>query len=291
MAVWQGLARVRESMRGRRIGRRAAVAMGAAAALTMVTMMSPITTAHAARDVAGFTTIPGFFGVDSCTTLDAATAEAMPTQYYVAELGAGAYSLDCVQRDVMQYVGEDYVHGYWGLSGPDSSTADAYAFGQQQAQAALDAWQNTPGVAGITIFADVEFGFGGWTRDPTSDQQQRNMQLLNGFLTTIAQAQFIPGVYINNHDKTTWFPDGYISPVPFVYWVAGGPLSGTMPAPCDPVGFTLPPVAHGWQSTVAQTTFAGQKAELWQYWLSGSGCSGDFNYTLQTGYHAFLPNI
>ena len=288
MAVWQGFVRMRERAGGRRFGIRVALA---AATLVSLAALTPITTAHAARGVAGYTSIPGFFGVDSCTTLAAATAEAMPTQYYVAELGAGAYSLDCVQQDVMGYVGQDYVHGYWGLSGPASSTADPYAYGQQQAQAAINAWQNTPGVAGITIFADVEFGFGGWTHQPTSDQQQQNVKILNGFLTTLAQAQFVPGVYINNNDKTTWFPADYVSPVPFVYWVAGGPLSGTMPAPCDPVGFTLPPVAQGWESTVAQTTFAGQKAELWQYWLSGSGCSGDFNYTLQTGYHAFLPNI
>ena len=121
MAVWQGFVRMRERAGGRRFGIRVALA---AATLVSLAALTPITTAHASRGVAGYTSIPGFFGVDSCTTLAAATAEAMPTQYYVAELGAGAYSLDCVQRDVMQYVGEDYVHGYWGLSGPDSSTAD-----------------------------------------------------------------------------------------------------------------------------------------------------------------------
>ncbi|HKT38366.1 MAG TPA: hypothetical protein VJR48_08330, partial [Ktedonobacterales bacterium] len=195
-----------------------------------------------------------------------------------------------VQHDVMDYVGEDYVHSYWGLSGP-SDASNPYAYGQQQAQAALNAWQNIPGIAGITIFADVEYGFGGWSKQPTPEQQQRNVQLLNGFLTTIAEAQFVPGVYINNSNKASWFPSDYVSQVPFVYWVAGGPLSGMMPAPCDPAGFTLPPVVNGWQSMVSQTTFAGQKAELWQYWLSDSGCSGDFVYTPQTGYHAFLPNI
>ncbi|MGE5335342.1 MAG: hypothetical protein ACM3N4_11625 [Nitrososphaerota archaeon] len=285
MALGQGFVWMRGSVR------RIAIPVAlAAVALATVFMVTPISTAHAATFMASDSGFPGSFGVDSCTALASATAESMPTQFYVAELGAGAYSLDCVQQDVMGYVGQDYVHGYWGLSGPNGA-ADPYAYGQQQAEAALNAWQNTPGVAGITIFADVEYGFGGWTRQPTPDQQKQNEQLLNGFLTTIAQAQFVPGVYINNNNKATWFPNDYISQVPFVYWVAGGPLSGTMPAPCDPSGFTLPPVVHGWQSTVSQATFAGQKAELWQYWLSDFGCSGDFVYTPQTGYHAFLPNV
>jgi hypothetical protein len=287
MALWQRFVGMQGGLRGKRIGIRLTFV---AVTLAAVAILTPIATAHAAQFQVSDSGFPGSFGVDSCTTLSAATAEMMPTQFYVAELGAGAYSLDCVQQDVMGYVGQDYVHGYWGLSGPNGAT-DPYAYGQQQGQAALDAWHNTPGVAGITIFADVEYGFGGWTKQPTPEQRQQNVQLLNGFLTTIAEAQFVPGVYINNNDKTTWFPPDYVSQAPFVYWVAGGPLSGTMPAPCDPVGFTLPPVVHGWQSTVSQTTFAGQKAELWQYWLSGFGCEGDFNYTLQTGYHAFLPNV
>ncbi len=287
MVLWQRFVRMQGGLRGRRIGIRVAFA---ALTLATVAVLTPISSAHAANMIANDSGYPGTFGVDSCTTLGAATGELMPTQFYIAELGAGAYSLDCVQQDVMGFVGQDYVHGYWGLSGPDGQ-ADPYAYGQQQANSALEAWHNIPGIAGITIFADVEYGFGGWAQQPTPDQQLQNVQLLNGFLTTIAEAQFIPGVYINNNNKATWFPADYISQVPFVYWVAGGPLSGTMPAPCDPVGLTLPPVVHGWQSSVSLATFAGQKAELWQYWLSDFGCSGDFIYTPQTGYHAFLPNV
>ena len=40
----------------------------------------------------------------------------------------------------------------------------------------------------------------GWT-SMTPEQQQQDVQLLNGFLTTIAEAQFVPGVYINNKDR------------------------------------------------------------------------------------------
>jgi hypothetical protein len=28
---------------------------------------------------------------------------------------------------------------------------------------------------------------------------------------------------------------------------------------------------------------------VWQYWLSGMGCGGDFNYSLQSGYSKFTP--
>lgn len=287
MAVWQGIVRLWAGVRERRISTRVGFA---ALTLAAVAVVAPMSTAHAATLETGSPNYLGSFGVDSCTPLQAATAELMPTQFYVAELGAGAYSLDCVQQDVMGYVGEDYVHGYWGLTGPNDVT-DPYVYGQQQAQAAIDAWHKIPGIAGITIFADVEYGFGGWSQQPTPQQQARNVQLLNGFLTTIAEAQFIPGVYVNNNDKRTWFPADYISQVPFVYWVAGGPGSGSMCAPCEPICQTLPPVIQNWHTVVSQTTFAGQKAEIWQYWLSGSGCNGDFVYTPQTGYHAFLPNV
>lgn len=288
MALRQG--NVGKRVRGR--GQRVIVRLAAVAVMfAAFALLIPIGSVHAAPLAAIDSGYPGAFGVDSCTALADATAELMPTRFYVAELGAGAYGLNCVEQDTISYVGEDYVHGYWGLTGPDGAPTDAYDYGVQQAQAAIDAWNNTPGVAGITIFADVEYGFSGWVQQPTPDQQAQNVQLLNGFLTTIAQAQFVPGVYINDSDKTGWFPADYISQVPFVYWVAGGSLSGTMCAPCEPICQTLPPVVEGWQSTVSTETFAGQKAEIWQYWLSGSGCNGDFNYTAQDAFHAFLPNV
>jgi hypothetical protein len=31
------------------------------------------------------------------------------------------------------------------------------------------------------------------------------------------------------------------------------------------------------------------QAVMWQYWLSGMGCGGDFNYSPQSGYSAFMP--
>jgi hypothetical protein len=148
------------------------------------------------------------------------------------------------------------------------------------------AWQGTPGVGGLTIFADIEAGFGGWG-DGAS--QQDVASVLDGFLTGIASAQFVPGVYIAAADRDAWFPSDYLPAVPFVYWVAGGQYAGTMCAPCMPDCDTLTPVYQIWNDAVQQETFAGQGAAIWQYWLSDFGCAGDYNYSPQSGYQKFVP--
>lgn len=234
----------------------------------------------------GSRSIVGYFGVDGCTTAAAGSAEAMPLQFYIAELGATNYGVGCFNKHTSAYVGDVFTHGYWGVSGPNLANGDPFAYGQQQAQAALDAWKNTPGVAGNTIFADIEAGFDGWG-DPATPAQ--NAALLDGFLTTVAQANYVPGVYINNSNRDNWFPSDYVPAVPFVYWVAGGPYANSMCAPCAKDCDTLTPVAQSWRDAVAKETFAGQAAAIWQYWLSGAGCNGDFNYSPQTGYHVFTP--
>lgn len=234
----------------------------------------------------GARSIVGYFGVDGCTTPVAGSVAAMPLQFYIAELGATHYGVGCFNKHTSAFVGDDFTHGYWGVSGPNLASDTPFAFGQAQARAALDAWQHTPGIGGYTIFADIEAGFDGWGGDATPAQ---NADLLDGFLTTIAQANYVPGVYINNTDRDNWFPSDYMSAVPFVYWIAGGPYANSMCAPCAENCDTLTPVAKHWQDAVGNATFAGQAAVIWQYWLSGAGCDGDFNYSPQTGYHVFTP--
>ncbi len=212
----------------------------------------------------------------------------MPLQFYIGELGATRYGAGCFNVATARYVAAIRTHGYWGLCGPKSRPArlrDAAAFGQSQAVAAIRAWNNNPDVAGRTLFADVEAGFGGWGA-PLSPAE--NVALLDGFLLTIASAGFVPGVYINESDKMTWFPPDYTAAAPFVYWVAGGPLSGTMPGPCHS-GDTMAPVRAAWSRAVGQETFGGMKAVIWQYWLSPLGCVGDFNYSPQSGRARFAP--
>jgi hypothetical protein len=232
--------------------------------------------------------IPGFFGVDSCTALPRALVAGMPLQYYIGELGATQHGINCFDHNTATHVGPAFTHGYWGVCGPNAMPAgltDPGVWGQQQALAAIDAWNNNPYVGGRTLFADIEAGFGGWGK-PIS--QADNVALLNGFLEVITQTGFIPGVYINRSERTAYFPVDYVAPLPFVYWVAGGKLAGTMAGPCQP-GDTLQPTFTAWSTSVQQETFGGMQAVMWQYWLSGMGCGGDFNYSPQSGYSAFMP--
>ena len=264
-----------------------ALAAGAAAAtVNVLTAGSAKASPGQFASLQGSRSIVGYFGVDGCTTPAAGSVAAMPLQFYIAELGATHYGVGCFNAQTSAYVGADFTHGYWGVSGPNLANGDPFGYGQAQAQAALDAWKNTPGVGGYTLFADVEGGFDGWG-DPATPAQ--NAALLDGFLTTIAQAQYVPGVYINNSDRNNWFPSDYVPAVPFVYWVAGGRYANTMCPPCAENCDTLTPVAQNWRDAVVNETFAGQAAVIWQYWLSGAGCGGDFNYSPQTGYHVFTP--
>lgn len=230
----------------------------------------------------------GFFGVDSCTPLSAAVGAAMPLHFYIAEVGAGANGLNCFDPATAAQVGPDFTHAYWGLCGPNYSPdpTNPYDYGKRQALAALNAVAQIPTIAGHTLFADVEYGFGGWA-DGAS--QAQHAAVLDGFLETIAAAQFVPGVYVNNSSRDNWFPDGYTPNVPFVYWLAGGELAGTMCPPCDPTCYTLGDVRIGWNTTVSQASFGGMSPVLWQYWLSDFGCGGDFNFSPQPGYQTFMP--
>lgn len=230
--------------------------------------------------------ITGYFGVDGCTTAAAGSVAAMPLQFYIAQLGATHYGVGCFNKHTSAFVGDNFTHGYWGVSGPNLTDGDPFAYGQAQARAALDAWKHTPGIGGYTIFADIEAGFDGWGASATPSQ---NAALLDGFLTVIAQANYTPGVYINNSDRDNWFPHDYVPAVPFVYWVAGGPHANSMCAPCAQDCDTLTPVVQSWRDAVGNESFAGQAAVIWQYWLSGAGCDGDFNYSPQSGYHVFTP--
>lgn len=232
--------------------------------------------------------VGGFFGVDSCTSLLHAFAASMPVQFYIAEIGAGANGLNCFDPATAAQAGPDYTHGYWGLCGPNYAVdpSDPYGYGKQQALDALQAISALPAINGHTLFADVEYGFGGWANGASHAQ---HAAVLDGFLETIAAAQYVPGVYINNSSRNNWFPAGYAPRVPFVYWVAGGPWAGSMCAPCDNACDTLTPTRDAWNNAVSKETFGGQYAAMWQYWLSDFGCSGDFNFSPQSGYQAFTP--
>jgi hypothetical protein len=211
-------------------------------------------------------------------------------QFYVGELGATQNGLACFNVGTAAAVGIEFTHGYWGLCGPNfmgsAGFSDAASYGAMQAQLAIAAWNANHNCGGQTIFADVESGFGGWGAPATPHQHGA---LLDAFLETLAQSGFVPGVYIADDAKSSWFASNYVAAVPFVYWVAGGPFAGAMCAPCAPACYTLGPTATMWLQSVSQGAFGGMQAILWQYWLSGFGCSGDFDYSPQNGQGSFVP--
>lgn len=246
----------------------------------------------------------GYWGADSNTPLTTATVAGMPLHFYIGKLGATVGHLTAFAHDTAAAVGAARTHGYWGLAGPASSAAAAMTapsgaiasglfasahsaasvFGQQQAMAAISAW-GAAGIQGRTIFADVEAGFDGWGDSVPPEQCA---QLLDGFLATIAAEGFEPGVYINNSSRG-WFPGNYRAAVPFVYWTVAGVSQDQLCPPCAQGCDTLSSVAQEWQQTIAQTTFAGQSAIVWQYWPSDFGCNGDYNFSPQSGYNSFTP--
>ena len=210
----------------------------------------------------------------------------MPLEYYVGELGATQHNAACFDENTSAFVTPAFTHGYWGVCGPNEGDSDPTTYGRQQAEAAIEAWNSNVSLGGRTIFADVESGFGGWGAPATKDD---NVALVNAFISRIAEEGFIPGIYINNSDKANWFPSDYKPSVPFVYWVAGGKLAGSMCAPCKEGCDTLGDTVDAWKADTQYLSFGGMAAVVWQFWLSGMGCGGDFNYSLQSGYSKFTP--
>jgi hypothetical protein len=101
-----------------------------------------------------------------------------------------------------------------------------------------------------------------------------------------------PGVHINT-GNVGWF-GSYTFSVPFVYWPTGtvGGVGDCNPAvnncaPCATNCNTLTPVINNWNCCAHHACFAGNGAVLWQFWISGCGCGGDFDYSPQSGYTQF----
>src|SRR5262245_59420363 len=219
--------------------------------------------------------VPGFFGVDSCTSPERGRVSGMPLEYYVGELGATKHNAACFDENTAAFVTPAFTHGYWGVCGPNYGGSDPAGYGRQQADAAIWAWNSNVNLGGRTIFADVESGFGGWGAPASKND---NAALVSAFVSRIAEEGFIPGVYINNSDKANWFPPDFKPSVPFVYWVAGGKLAGTMCAPCKAGCDTLGPTADAWKTYAQHLTFGGMASVVGQSWLSDMGCGGDFTY-------------
>jgi hypothetical protein len=237
----------------------------------------------------------------------------MPTNFYIGEIGYGTCSdcgpcggYACFNVHSANLAGAAYTYAYWGLEGPTLTPVGStpYAWGRAQGNAAVDAWANGPYwpyLYTLTLFADIEAGFGGWIGATQADAQQ----VLNGFLDgIIANPYSYPlnaGVYINARDingpNNYFFGPNYTPSQPFVFWPTGtvcglsicdSATGGCVP--CNPVCTPLSTVQNNWNTTIQNACWAGQGAVIWQFWISScdnSVCAGDFDYTPQSGNTSF----
>jgi hypothetical protein len=246
------------------------------------------------------------FGVDGSTSLSAATVYGMPLQFYIGEMGIGTCSNcgpcggSCFRTDSANHVGIFYTYGYWGLEGPNSADKGSrtnYVWGQAQADAFVGAWINGPYaryVYGQTFFADIENGFGGWA----NYNYQANQDVLDGFLDEIDYrgsligTTFEPAVYIGLNDingpNHYYFSPSYKTILPAVFWVTQDQTCAPC-APCNANCNTITDVTNRWNNTIRHACFAGNGAVVWQYWIGCCGCSGDFDYSPQSGNTNFTP--
>ncbi len=228
--------------------------------------------------------VPAWWGTDSSTQ----TCCAMPQNFYIGRLGYGAEPLgdsNFFNVNAAQSAGRGHTYGYWGLVGPDirPTGVDPYVWGELQADNAWNACQHGSHaylVGGLTVFADVETGFGGWT----SGNNGPNQDVLTGFLDrlfAITPPAVWPGLYISPYFWTGFFGQSFRPTTDFVLWVTGcDTCGGDICNPCDYSCNTLTTVRNRLTSTVGNVTLGGRKTVLWQYWLSDCGC-GDFDVLTQ----------
>jgi hypothetical protein len=240
----------------------------------------------------------GIFGTDSSTQPHVA---GMPTDFYIGKLGEGSTST--YRNQPVQYfnvnsagaTNEYRVTGYWFMYGPRIRTSNysPYTWGFLQGQNAIAAWNYNPWCCMENIFADVEGPDNGWKNSSVWD----NADCLNGFLDGVTASYavtcdgahnrfLVPGVYINVGNNGHFFPGGYAPSKSFVLWGAGAyggrpacPGSANNCAPCRSGCDTLTPVVNNWNAGVYHGCFGAQGIQIWQFWVGGCGCGGDWDYS------------
>jgi hypothetical protein len=212
---------------------------------------------------------------------------AMPQNFYIGRMGYGvepvgdAYFFNINSASVAN---ASRTYGYWGLVGPGfSGSWSPYDYGRKQADCAWNAWNhgpNAPHISGLTIFADVEPGFGGWT----FGNYAANQAVINGFLRelrNIMPHRRAPGLYISPYYWSNLVGIGFRPATAFVLWVTGcDTCGGDLCSPCNSACNTLTTVKNRLAATVSQTSLGGYKPVIWQYWISSYGC-GDYDVMTQ----------
>ncbi len=225
-----------------------------------------------------------WWGTDSNTQ----TCCGMPQHFYIGRMGYGSEPVGdphFFNTTAAQRAGLNHTYGYWGVVGPTirPSGKSPYAWGQQQADHAWNARHNGPNAShlgGLTVFGDVEPGFGGWS----FGNYGPNQATINGFLAelfAITPHYVWPGLYISPYYWTLLLGQGFRPTTAFVLWVTGCDTCGRdICGPCVSSCNTLTTVQRRLSTTVVKVGLGGMSPVLWQYWLGGCGC-GDFNVATQ----------
>lgn len=211
----------------------------------------------------------------------------MPQNFYIGRMGYGVEPVGDAyffNLSAAQAAGNRRTYGYWGLVGPGSSGSwSPYDYGRKQADCAWSAWNHGPSapyIGGLTIFADVEPGFGGWN----FGNYGANQAVINGFLQEmrhITSHHSSPGLYISPYYWSNLVGTGFKPVTAYVLWVTGcDTCGGDLCNPCDFTCNTFTTVKNRLAATVSQTSLGGCKPTVWQYWISSYGC-GDYNVMTQ----------
>ena len=236
--------------------------------------------------------IPAWWGTDSNTQ----SGYGIPQNFYIGRMGYGTQPKGdgyFFNINAANQAGHYRTYGYWVVEGPGSkpSNLSAYSWGQQQASCAWNAWHSGPhsaSIGGLTIFADIEPGGGGWR----NGNYKPNQDVLNGFLQKafeLTQSKTWPGVYISSRIWSNFFGHNFRPSLNFVLWLTGFQtcISSICP-PCNTKCNTLTGVRAHLASGVTNVTVGGQKPVLWQYWIGSCGC-GDYNVMIQNA-TALVPS-
>lgn len=233
------------------------------------------------HDAEGIST---WWGTDSSTQ----SCCEMPQDFYIGRMGYGGQSVGDAyffNTDAANAAGQQYTYGYWGVVGPESAPVgwSPVQWGQQQANNAWNARSEGPHasyIGGLTIFADVEPGFGGWSFGNFA----ANQGVLNGFLTqlfNITPHEVWPGLYISPYYWSNLMGQGFRPGTDFVLWLTGCDTCGAdLCNPCDFSCNTLTSVSQRLTASILNVTLGGRRPVLWQYWIGGCQC-GDYNVITQ----------
>jgi hypothetical protein len=256
------------------------------AAAAGITGVSVIEFAEQAQQALAKQTLPRptWWGTDSNTQ----SGYGIPQNFYIGRMGYGTqpkgdgYFFNINAARAASYY---RTYGYWVLMGPSSKpdNLSAFSWGQQQAFCAFNARHTGPhaaNIGGLTIFADIEPGCGGWQ----NGNYKPNQDVLEGFLQesfALTQSKIWPGVYVSPRIWTSFFGQNFRPSLDFVLWLTGFQTCvASICPPCNTKCNTLIGVRAHLASGVANVIVGGQKPVVWQYWISSCGC-GDYNVMLQ----------